>query len=70
MTTPITPPTPPSSAQLRRAAILAKHVLTDADLDELAVILPEDLIAAKEWWHANAPKRWKGLIDAKEVENG
>ena len=49
-------------------AILAKHVLTDEDLDELSVILPEDLIAAREWWHTNAPKKWKGLIDAKEVE--
>jgi hypothetical protein len=69
MSAPIIPPVnPPGSAQARRAALLAKPVLTDADLDELATITPEDLVAAAEWWRQNAPKKFKGLLDAKDVE--
>jgi hypothetical protein len=66
---PTTPPiNPPSSVQARRLALLAKPVLTDADLDELAIVTPEDIVAAAEWWRTNAPKRYKGLLDAKDVE--
>lgn len=41
---------------------------TDDDLDRLAEITPADIEAAKAWWAAYAPRRFKKLLEAKPEE--
>lgn len=39
---------------------------TDAELEQLAQVTPADIEEAGAFWRANAPKRYQGLLDAKE----
>ena len=41
---------------------------TDADIDRMAQITQEDVFCAVAHWRANAPKRAKGLLDARPHE--
>jgi hypothetical protein len=41
--------------------------LTDAELDELAKITPEDIKNARRLWIESVPDEIKGLLDTTEV---
>jgi hypothetical protein len=42
---------------------------TDADLDKLAEITPEDVASAKATYRRLAPKKAKRLLDAKQADD-
>jgi hypothetical protein len=41
--------------------------LSDADLDALAVVTPDDIEAAKRLWRESVPDEFKDLLDATQV---
>jgi hypothetical protein len=41
---------------------------TDAEIDALARVSDADEAPAKARWHRDAPRKFKGLIDATEAE--
>lgn len=43
-------------------------ILTDADLDAMAEVTPDDVAEALEFWEQNAPEDSKGLLDAEPDE--
>lgn len=43
--------------------------LTEAELDALADIGPDDILSAENLWEAAAPKPLKKLLEAKPVED-
>lgn len=40
-------------------------VLTDAELDEMAEVTPEDVAEALEFWEQNAPEEYRDLLDSE-----
>lgn len=44
--------------------------LTDAELDELAEITPEDVADAQRAWRADARPKVRDLLDAKPDDEG
>lgn len=38
---------------------------TDDDLDRLAMISPSDIADGSKFWRDNAPRKYRGLVDAK-----
>ena len=43
-------------------------VWSDADLDRLAQVSEADVEAARVFWRANAPKRYRELLEAQPEE--
>lgn len=56
-------PTPQPPA--RKRATGRTLGLSDQQLDEAATVTPADVDSARDWWAKYAPKRLRGLLDAK-----
>jgi hypothetical protein len=56
-------PTPPN----KPVPIGQPLPLSDADLDALAVITPEDIEAAKKLWRDSVPDEFRDLLDTTQV---
>lgn len=59
----------PAEKPKRKVPLGAPIVWTDADLDAMSAVTPEDLEAAKQWWEQNAPPRYRSMLDAPEADD-
>lgn len=57
---------PPAEKPKRKVPLGAPIVWTDAEMDALSAVAPEDLEAARQWWEQNAAPRYRGMLDAPE----
>ena len=56
----------PISKRKRRKRLGDLPPLTDEQLEQMAQITPQDIEAAAVLWRANAPAKYKKLLDAQE----
>jgi hypothetical protein len=57
-----------NSKPIRRKPLGHLIPYTDAELDQLSQVTPQDIERAKVWWKENAPRKYKNLLDAKPTD--
>lgn len=55
--------------RIKRRRRAVPKPLTDADLDQLAEITPADVQGAKALWDRYASPEFRGLLDAKPIDD-
>lgn len=50
-------------------ADLTPLTLSEEELEAIAAIAPQDILAARQAWKQHAPRGWKDLLDAEPEMN-